>query len=152
MNVSGESSKYGVGEDEVINNIIENLKRACDIGQKYGVMMAIENHGYLRQPDRFARVIDTMDSAWFGITLDSDNWDVPDPYAPFERFAPYAVNVHMKAVVTPQGQPSQPADLGRLMTALTDVGYRGYVGLEYEEAEDPYEAIPRLYQMMRDAA
>ena len=138
-------------EEETVANIIANLETVCAIGAAHGVIMALENHGYLRDPDRLGRVIEATDSPWFGLTLDSDNFDVDDPYAAFERFAPYAVNVHIKEMVTPVGQDSEPADLARQLRALADVGYRGYVGLEYEEAEDPYEAIPRLLGALRGA-
>lgn len=141
----------GLSPGRTVANIIENLKRACDITAGQGVVMAIENHSYVRDPDRFAEVIDAIDSSWFGITLDSANFDAPDLYAAFERFAPYAVNVHMKTMLTPLGGQPQEADLPRLLRALTDAGYRGYVGLEYEEPEEPYEMIPRIHKQLRSA-
>ena len=138
-------------EEQTLWNIIENLRRAGAIGERNGVIMAIENHGYLRQQHRLERVIEAIDSPWVGLTLDSDNWDEPNPYEQFERFAPYAVNVHIKTEITPLGQESQRADLPRLFQALKDGGYRGFVGLEYEEDEEPYERIPQTYEQLRSS-
>lgn len=141
----------GLTHAQTMANIIENLNLACDIGREHGVIMAIENHSYVRDPERLVEVVEAMDSPWFGVTLDSANFDAADPYAAFERFAPYAVNVQLKTMLTPLGEDAQQADLPRLLSILRAAGYRGYVGLEYEEAEDPYEVIPRIHDELRAA-
>ena len=71
------------------------------------------------------------------------------PYRDLERIAPYAVNVQWKAEVSPRRQNKQPADLKRIVQILRDANYQGYMVLEYEAAEDPWPAVPRLLQEMR---
>ena len=51
---------------------------------------------------------------------------------------------------SPDGKKS-PADFGRLARILTDVGYRGYIVLEYEEDENPREACPKYLNQIREA-
>ena len=49
----------------------------------------------------------------------------------------------------------QPADSARLVKIIRDAGYQGWVTLEYEAAEEPYDAIPKhveaLRKVVRDA-
>ena len=65
--------------------------------------------------------------------------------------APYAVNVHLKAEMRAQGEKAQPADFSRIADILRGVNYRGYLSLEYESAEEPLTAVPRLLQEIGEA-
>jgi hydroxypyruvate isomerase len=69
----------------------------------------------------------------------------------FERCAPYAVNVQWKAEIHPRGERNKkPADLARIVKIMRDANYQGYMTLEYEAAEGPYNAVPRLLNTMRE--
>ena len=81
--------------------------------------------------------------------LDSGNFaPTPDPYREFARAAPYAVNVQLKVNI-PRNGKREAADLGKLIAILRESKYSGYVVLEYEDREDPYEAIPRHLDTLR---
>jgi sugar phosphate isomerase/epimerase len=84
------------------------------------------------------------------VNFDSGNFHTEDPYRDLERIAPYAVNVQWKAEVSPRGQGKEPADLKRIVKILRDANYQGYMVLEYEAAEDPWNAVPRLLQEMQN--
>ncbi|MBC8096329.1 MAG: sugar phosphate isomerase/epimerase, partial [Akkermansiaceae bacterium] len=71
-------------------------------------------------------------------------------YKDFAACAPYAVNVQWKAEISPRGGQKQPADLKRIVKILRAANYQGYVALEYEAAEDPWTAVPRLLKEMRE--
>ncbi|MDZ4860374.1 MAG: hypothetical protein SGI88_15470 [Candidatus Hydrogenedentes bacterium] len=43
----------------------------------------------------------------------------------------------------------EPADFARVARILQDAGYRGYLVLEYEDDENPKEAIPRHIDTLR---
>ena len=60
------------------------------------------------------------------------------------------MNVQLKVDTGPSKQ-KVPTDVPRFVKMLKDGGYRGYVVLEYEAAPDPYEAIPRHLDALRDA-
>jgi len=76
-------------------------------------------------------IVKRADTPWAGINADSGNLRV-DGYAGFTLMAPYATSVHLKShIAGPDGKP-QPADWPRLLGILSNAGYRGYVGLEYE--------------------
>ena len=41
-----------------------------------------------------------------------------------------------------RGQPKRLADIGRLTYILRESNYQGFITLEYEAKEDPFEAVP----------
>jgi hydroxypyruvate isomerase len=89
-------------------------------------------------------------SPWFGVNLDTGNFHGADIYGDLAKLAPYAVNVQIKVVISgPSGK--EPANFDRLAKMLTASGYRGYIVLEYEEAEDPRVACPRYVDQIRKA-
>jgi sugar phosphate isomerase/epimerase len=85
------------------------------------------------------------------VNLDSGNFRTADPYGDLAKIAPYAVNVQVKVVVHPEGQPAQPTDFARLAKILRTSGYRGYIVLEFEEAGDPREECRKYVDEIRTA-
>lgn len=133
---------------QAVKNIIQNLKQACNYAEDYGVILAMENHDFTTNIDRYLEIVDSVDSPWFGANLDSGNLaKTPDPYADLARIAPHAVNAQIKVVIPVNGV-KQPADFAKLMQILKDANYTGYVVLEYEEAEDPMIEIPKYLNHM----
>jgi len=139
---AGKPAK-GADQKEAVANIITNLQTACAIAGKHGVMLAMENHDFTTDIDRFLEIIEAVDSPWFGANLDSGNLArTDDPYRELARIAPYTVNAQIKVHIPVNGK-KQPADMKRLVDLLRDAGYRGYLVLEYEDAENPLTAIPK---------
>jgi len=139
------------GEDQniAVKNIIENMKRAVEIASEYGVILAMENHDFTTNIDRYLEIVNAIDSPWFGANLDTGNVAATDdPYSQLARIVPAAVNAQLKVAIPINGQ-KQKADIPRLISILKDGGYRGYVVLEYEEDEDPMIAIPRYLNEIR---
>jgi len=91
-----------------------------------------------------------VDSPWFAVNLDSGNFTDKDPYAAFERTAPYAATVQLKVEVRNEEGKKVPADLSRFIKILKAAKYRGYVVLEYEAHEDPYKAVPEYLKELRE--
>lgn len=121
----------------------KHCAECCDYAAKKGVMLALENHGGVTATaDGLLGIVKQVESPAFGVNFDSGNFRVmADPYAELERIAPYAINAQIKTHVAPNGE-KQDADLPRLIQLLKDVGYSGWVALEYEDADEPLEAIP----------
>lgn len=143
----------GVSEEDGIARAVKNLRIACAYAGQRGVMLAIENHDYLTRVDRLIAVVRQIDSPWFGVNFDSGNIHDDDPYGALERIAPYAVNAQIKVTMPkPAGQKGrEPTDLPRVVGILRKADYSGYVVLEYEDAEDPMEAVPRYLGELRKA-
>jgi len=139
---AGKPAK-GADQKQAVANIIQNLHSACELAGKHGVMLAMENHDFTTDIDRYLEIIEAVDSPWFGANLDSGNLArTDDPYRELARIAPYTINAQIKVHIPVDGK-KQPADMKRLVGILRDAGYRGYLVLEYEDAEDPLTAIPK---------
>lgn len=134
----------GDTEAAAVARAIEGLRESVDYAGTRGVMLALENHGGITAtPVQLLRLVEAVDSPWFGVNLDTGNFHTPDPYADLEHVAPYAVNVQVKTEISrSETGAKEPADLARLVEMLRRVRYSGYVVLEYEAAEDPLTAIP----------
>lgn len=131
---------------------VEGIEASCDYAGQHGVMLALENHGGLTEHvDDMLAIVRDVKSPWFGVNLDTGNFNSADPYADLAKIAPYAVNVQVKVSVHPAGADRRPADFKRLAAILRDSGYRGYVVLEYEEPQDPRQGVPKALEELRAA-
>lgn len=145
---AGKAPK-GITEKDAINNAVRNLEKACARAGRKGITLALENHDFLMDSRRLAAIVQRVQSPWFAVNLDSGNFTDPDPYAAFERAAPYAATVQLKVEIRNDQGKKVPADLSRFIKILKTANYRGYVVLEYEAAEDPYKAVPEYLAKLR---
>ena len=141
---AGNASR-GVSKEESKKLCLAALEECADYAGRHGIFLGIENHGgIVAEPDDLLEIVRTVRSPWVGINLDSGNFHTEDPYRDFERCAPYAVNVQMKAEIQRRGAKQEAADMGRFVKILRAANYQGYVALEYESAEDPWKAVPPI--------
>lgn len=146
---AGDAAK-GQPEAEARRHCVEAIEACADHAAKRGVFLALENHGgVVAEPDGLLEIVRAVKSEWFGVNLDSGNFHGEDPYADLARCVPYAVTVQVKVEMQAKGGPKQEADFARLVGMVKEAGYRGYVTLEYEAAEAPLTAIPRLLDRLR---
>lgn len=137
-------------EEKARSRCVAAIEEACDHAGKYGVLLALENHGGITSTaDQTLAIVRAVRSDWFGVNLDTGNFHTPDPYADLARLAPYAVTVQVKTEIQRAGAKKEDADLPRKIDILRHAGYRGYVALEYEAAEDPKSAVPRALAELR---
>ena len=106
-------------------------------------MLALENHGGITSTaEQVEALIAAVPSDWLAVNLDTGNFR-HDPYGSIRRIAPLAVTCHAKTEIpAPDGKTD--VDFARIVDDLNAVGYRGYLSIEYEAAEDPMTAVPRF--------
>ncbi|MDZ4860380.1 MAG: sugar phosphate isomerase/epimerase family protein [Candidatus Hydrogenedentes bacterium] len=140
----------GDTEDAALERCISAINESLDYAAQKGVVLALENHGGITATgEHMLRIIKGVkESPWFGVNFDGGNFHTPDPYADMAQIAPYTVNAQIKVSVQPNGK-KEPADFARVARILQDAGYRGYLVLEYEDDENPKEAIPRHIDTLR---
>lgn len=144
--------KPGTDAETAHRLMVTAMEECCEHAGKFGVTLALENHGGpTATADGLLSFVQDIQSPWFGVNLDTGNFHSDDIYGDLARVAPHAVNVQVKVVITPEGQPRQPTDFGRIAQILNDSGYSGYTVLEYEEKGNPREECPRFLDQMRDA-
>jgi sugar phosphate isomerase/epimerase len=140
----------GDSEEKARQRCIEAIQESCDHAAKFGVYLALENHGgIVSTAEQMLTIVQAVKHDWFGVNFDTGNFHTADPYGDLEKIAPYAVVVQIKTEVQPANGGKQQADLKRLLDILRKVNYRGYVALEYEAAEDAKTAVPRALGELR---
>ena len=138
-------------EDAARARAVEAIQEACDYAARYGIILALDNHGGITATAaQMLAIIKAVKHDAFGVNFDTGNFHTDDPYADLARIAPYAVVSQIKTEVHPKGK-REDADLKRLLDILRSTGFRGYVALEYEAAEDPKTAVPKGIEALRRA-
>lgn len=134
---------------------IDSVRRLCDIGQKHGVAILIENHGGLSaDADSLASVVAAVrqshgDNAC-GTLVDWGNWpDSVDRWEALRKVFPYAMAVHAKVNDIDESLNHPRFDLGRALEITREAGYDGYLGIEYEGKDDPMIGIDRGVRKLR---
>ena len=144
-------SAQGVSKDEAKKLSIAAIEECADYAGQKGIFLGLENHGgIVATPEEVLEIIRAVKSPWFGVNLDTGNFQTDDPYQSLAQCAPYAVNVQIKSEIHRRGQKNELADLARLAKILRDANYQGYVALEYEAAEDPWTAVPGLLKRLKE--
>lgn len=150
MRIFAGNVKKGDTETEARKRCLDAIHEACDHAAKFKVTLAIENHGGITgTAEQLLVIVKAVKHDWFGVNLDTGNFRTDDPYADLAKVAPYAVVAQLKTEVAPKGKKKEEADLPRLTKMLRDVGYQGYVALEYEASEDPKTAVPRYVKELK---
>lgn len=140
----------GDTEEKARARCVEAIQEACDYAAKFGIILALENHGgIVATIDQMLAVVQAVKHDWFGVNWDTGNFRSEDPYADLTRLAPYAVTVQIKTEIQRTGKKKEEADLKRLIDILRAADYRGYVALEYEAEEDPKTAVPRAIESLK---
>jgi sugar phosphate isomerase/epimerase len=145
MRIFAGNVEKGDTEEKARGRCVEAIQEACDHAGKYGIYLALENHGgIVATIDQMLTLVRAVKHPWFGVNFDTGNFHSPDPYADLERLAPYAVVVQIKTEIHRSGQRGpEEADLKRLTDILRGADFRGYIALEYEAAEEAKTAVPR---------
>lgn len=142
----------GSAPEEAHRRMVEAFEECCDYAGKHGVHLALENHGGpTATVDGLLALVREVKSPWFGVNLDTGNFRSDDIYGDLAKAAPYAINVQVKVVVVGPDGKKRPTDFRQLASILRQVGYRGYIVLEYEEAGDPRVECRRYLDALREA-
>jgi sugar phosphate isomerase/epimerase len=145
-------AKMGQTVDEARQLAIEAINECCEYAGKYGVFLALENHGgIVAEAEGVLAIVQAVNSPWFGVNLDSGNFHTADVYGDLAKIAPYAINVQVKINVHPAGKSEEPSDFKRVAQLLKTAGYRGYIALEYEGRSDPRQDCPKYIDQIRAA-
>jgi sugar phosphate isomerase/epimerase len=144
--------KPGQSNKEAQRLCAEGIEECCRHAAKYGVFLALENHGGITaEVDNILAIVRAVQSPWFGVNMDTGNFNTADPYGDLAKLAPYSVNVQVKVLVQPAGKSAEPSDFGRLADILRTAGYRGYVVLEFEAPGEPSSECAHYVEQLRKA-
>ena len=149
VRVFGGPIPKGATEDQAIAWAVEVMKRGAEYSGTKGITLGVEDDGGLTAtaPPTIA-IAKQTESQWAGVNADSGNLP-KNGYSEFETLLPYTTSIHFKAQVSDENGKKIPADWPRLLSTIAKSGYRGFVGLEYENA-DAAVAAPGLCAKLRD--
>jgi len=140
----------GDTEEKAKERCINAIGQACDYAAKFGVILALENHGGITASvEQILSIVKSINHPYFGVNLDTGNFHTADPYGDLAKLAPYAVTVQVKTEIQKTGQKKEDADLKKLVEMLKAVNYRGYMALEYEANEEPKTGVPKALEELK---
>jgi sugar phosphate isomerase/epimerase len=154
VRVFGGAKPESATLDQAIGFAAETLKRGAEHAGARGLILGVEDDGGITD---FAKdtieIVKRADSPWAGMNLDIGNFRPPAVYDQIEMSIPYAVSTHMKTeVALDDGTTRAPSDLDRVFRMFAAHGFRGYMGLEYEAAGDPANAVPGYLHRLKELA
>ncbi|MEO8077765.1 MAG: TIM barrel protein, partial [Acidobacteriota bacterium] len=154
VRVFGGSIPAGGTLDQAIGLAVETLKRGAEYSAARGIILGVEDDGGITE---FAKetieIVKRADSPYAGMNLDIGNFRPPNVYGQVEMSIPYAVSTHMKVdMALDDGKTRGPFDWDRVFKMFAAQGFRGYMGLEYEAADDPVVAVPGQLRRLKEFA
>lgn len=141
----------GHTEDEAFEWVIEGIRACLPLAAARGVVLALENHwGLTFAPEGVLRILEAVDSPWLKVTMDTGNF-LEVPYDKLRLLAPHAVLVHAKTYFGGGEWYTLDLNYRRIAEILSEVGYRGYVSIEFEGKADALEGVPQSVDLVREA-
>jgi len=138
---SGPERPVGYTFDQAVKWMVDDFRECAAFGREHGVVVGLQQHNdFLKTAAETIRVIEAVDSEWFGCILDIGSLRSADPYVEIESLLPYAVSWQIKEEVGRNGK-SEPVNLSKVKALIDAHGYRGYVPFE---ALGPGDARPRV--------
>jgi L-ribulose-5-phosphate 3-epimerase len=122
-----------------VSDVAEACGSLTDYGAKYGISIICENHGGpSSNPDALIAMMKVVAKPTFGTLPDFGNFPKKDGkyaidvYDAVARMMPYAKGVSAKSYDFDESGKETTLDFARIMKIVTDAGYHGFVGIEYE--------------------
>lgn len=144
-----EEPLEGYTEEDAYEWVIDAYSKLVPEAAKRGVIMGLENHwGLGVTPEGVKRVVDTIDSPWLQVTLDTGNF-LEGPYDRLAQLAPQTVLLQAKTYYGGGRWYTLDLDYARIAKIMKTAGFQGYVSLEFEGTEDPLVGIPKSLELLR---
>ena len=127
---AGPERPAGHTFEQALEWMVADFKECAAFGKEHGVVVGLQQHNdFLKTAAETIRVIEAVDTDWFGCILDIGSLRSGDPYAEIEKLLPYAVSWQIKEEVGRNGK-AEPVDLVRIKGLIDAHGYRGYLPFE----------------------
>lgn len=151
-------SNYG---PDKVDTIVESCSALTEYGDKHKIHIICENHGGpSSDPDSLIALMKGVNKPGFGTLPDFGNFPknkkgeyTIDVYDAIARLMPYAKGVSAKSYDFASDGRESNLDFARIMKIVTDAGYNGYVGIEYEGSRlsepEGIKATKKLLESLR---
>lgn len=137
--------------DEVLAWMTPLFRECAEHGKRHGVIVAVQPHwDCLKSAADTIRLVDGVNSEWFGVILDVGSLRRGDPYREIEKLVPYAVSWQIKEDVYYDDKQT-PIDLPRIKGIIDRAGYRGFVPIEALGGGDQRVKVAEFLKKVRAA-
>jgi sugar phosphate isomerase/epimerase len=152
---SWQEASGSASRDDVEGWIADTLRECAEHAQKFGVIIAVQNHGdFLKTGEEHLSLLKRVNHEWCAAMVDTGKYLTADPYADIALMAPYAVNWQIKETMHSL-LDSPRTDLKRVVTLIRQAGYRGYLPIETlmmgRKDYDPLVEVPKMLAELRAA-
>jgi sugar phosphate isomerase/epimerase len=148
---AGNQGLEGHSWEQAAEWIVRDILECVECGKNQGVIVAIQNHDdFIKTANQALRILEMVNSAWFGLILDTGSYRQGDPYDEVAKTADYAVNWQIKEEVY-FNQNSEKVDLIRLFKIIKASDYRGYLPLETLGEGDPFVKVSSFMKRAKEA-
>ena len=139
----------GYTEDDGFKWCIDSIQDCLPHAEQAGVVIALENHwGLTRTPEGLLRIVNSIDSPWLGVLMDTGNF-LEDPYEKLEEIASQTVFVQAKTYYGGGEWYTLDLDYSRIAEILNKVEYKGYISLEFEGKENANTGVPKSIELLK---
>ena len=148
---AGQPPDDSLSRDKILDWLVEDVKECVEYGKSQGVMVGIQNHNdFIKTSEHARKILDRVQSDWFGLILDTGSYRFGDPYKEIENTARYALNWQIKKTVFVNGK-EEPVNMKKLIRIIRESGYRGYLPIETLPPDDPRIEVPVLLGELKRA-
>lgn len=150
-----EEASGGVARESVEEWMAVHYVECADYAQKYGVILAVQNHGdFIRTGEQHLSLLRRVNHEWCAALVDTGKYITDDPYADIALMVPYAVNWQIKETLRSRADFPR-TDFQKLVRILREGGYRGYVPIETlsmrRKEYDPFVEVVKVLDELRAA-
>jgi sugar phosphate isomerase/epimerase len=146
---SGKEVPKGHTFDQALEWMVPLFQECAEYGKRNGVIVGLQNHhDFVRTAEETIKIVNAVNSEWFGVILDVGSLRQSDPYEEIERLIPYAVSWQLKENIW-YGKKEVPTDLARVKALVDKTGYRGYMPIETLGEGDPRVKVAKFTAEVR---
>jgi L-ribulose-5-phosphate 3-epimerase len=147
-----ESPLPGYTDEDAFGWVIDAFERILPTAEKNGVVLGLENHwGLGRTAEGVLRIVETINSEWLQITLDTGNL-FERRLEQIEMLATSKIPVTLVQAKTYFGGGrwyELDIDYAQVAAILREHEYKGWISLEFEGNEDAETGVPKSLALSR---
>ena len=148
---AGNQKMDGYTTEQVTQWMLKDIQTCVDYGKRNGVVIGLQNHNdFIQTASQVNSIIETINSEWLGLILDTGSYRVNDPYDEIALSVKHAVNWQVKEKIFIKGE-EKDIDLNKLVGIIKSSGYKGYLPIETLGDGDAKVKVVALLERLKKA-
>ena len=150
-----QDASSNANREDVEAWMAEALHGCAEHGEKFGVVIAVQNHGdFITSGTEHLALLQRVGHDWCRALVDTGKYMTDDPYADIALMVPHAVNWQIKETLRSRTD-SPRTDFRKLVKIIRGGGYRGYLPIETlamrRKDYDPFVEVAKVLAELREA-